>query len=192
MLRIDDTLISLDLIDKKFCCHLDKCKGLCCVKGDSGAPLSNEEAELISTIIDKIKPYMRPEGIDAIEKQGTHVIDADHELVTPLINGEECAYTIFENGIAKCAIEKAWLDKKIDFQKPISCHLYPVRIKKYETFDAVNYDKWDICQAARILGDRKGIPVYQFVKDALIRNFGENWYQQLELAVKELEKMKGA
>lgn len=188
MLRIDDTLISLDLIDKNFCCHLDKCKGICCVKGDSGAPLDKMEVEILPSIIDKIKPYLRPEGIEAIEKQGTHVIDSDHETVTPLINGEECAYTIFENGIAKCAIEKAWIEKKIDFQKPVSCHLYPIRVKQYDSFAAVNYDKWDICQPARILGDRKGIPVYQFVKDALIRKFGENWFRQLEIAAKEIAK----
>jgi hypothetical protein len=189
MLRIDDTLISLDLLDKKFCCHLDKCKGLCCVKGDSGAPLTDAEVKLLPEIIEKVKPYMRQEGIESIEKQGTSVIDSDHEYVTPLINGEECVYTIFEDGIAKCAIEKAWLEKVISFQKPVSCHLYPVRVKQYESFDAVNYDKWDICQAARALGDRKGIPVFQFVKDALVRRFGENWYNRLEIAAKEFEKL---
>jgi len=147
MLRIDDTLISFDLLEKKFCCHLDKCKGLCCVKGDSGAPLSDEEVLLLPKIIEKVKPYMRSEGIESIDRQGTHVIDSDHESVTPLIDGKECAYTIFEKGIAKCAIEKAWLEKVIDFQKPISCHLYPIRVKSYNDFVAVNYDKWDICEA---------------------------------------------
>jgi hypothetical protein len=190
MLRIDDTLISLDLIERNFCCYLDKCKGQCCVKGDSGAPLISNEVELLPAIIEKIKPYMRPEGIEAIEKQGTHVIDTDHEEVTPLIDGLECAYTIFEDGIAKCAIEKAWLEKVVDFQKPVSCHLYPVRVKTYNSFEAINYDKWDLCQSARILGDRKGIPVYKFAKDALIRRFGNNWFEQLQIAAKEIESMK--
>jgi hypothetical protein len=190
MLRIDDSLISLDLIEKKFCCHLDKCKGICCVKGDSGAPLSSEEVEILPEIFEKVKLYMRPEGIASVEKQGTHVIDSDNEAVTPLVDGKECAFVFFEKGIAKCAIEKAWQEKVIDFQKPVSCHLYPVRVKAYDGFEAVNYDKWDICEAARILGYKEGIPVFEFVKTALIRRFGADWYDRLEIAAREFEKAK--
>jgi hypothetical protein len=190
MLRIDDTLISLDLLEKKFCCHLIRCKGICCVKGDSGAPLSSKEVELLPEIIEKVKPFMRKEGIDAVEKQGTHVIDSDFEAVTPLIEGKECVFTIFEKGIAKCAIEMAWQEKLIDFQKPISCHLYPIRVKTYDGFEAVNYDKWDICDPARILGVKEEIPLFEFVKEALIRRFGDDWYDRLEIAAREFENAK--
>lgn len=190
MVRIDDTLISLDLFEKRFCCHLDKCMGMCCVKGDSGAPLTEEEVALLPLIIDKVKPYMRQEGINAIENQGTHIIDSDKEAVTPLIDGKECAYTIFEKGIAKCAIEKSWHEKMINFQKPISCHLYPVRVKKYDCFEAINYDNWEICEAARILGYKEDIPVYKFVKTSLIRQYGIDWYEQLTIAAREFESSK--
>jgi hypothetical protein len=188
MLRIDDTLISLDLLQKKFCCHLQRCKGLCCVKGDSGAPLTDEEVNLLPQIIGKILPYMRQDGVEAIEKHGTHIIDSDNEAVTPLIDGKECAYTIFEKGIAKCAIEKTFYEKAIDFQKPVSCHLYPVRVKKYEGFVAVNYDKWEICDPARKYGEKVGIPVFEFVKNALVRRFGSDWYNRLQIAAKEIGK----
>lgn len=190
MIRIDDTLISLDLLEKKFCCNLKKCKGQCCIDGDSGAPLTAEEVELLPIIIEKVKQYMRPEGIEAIEMQGTHVIDSDNETVTPLIDGKECAYTIFENNIAYCAIEKAWKENKIDFRKPVSCHLYPVRVKSYNDFVAVNYDIWKICEPARILGSKKGVLVYEFLKEALIRRFGRSWYNQLDIAAKEIESLR--
>jgi hypothetical protein len=186
MLQIENTLVSLDLIEKKFCCHLERCMGVCCVKGDAGAPLNEEEVKLLPKIFDKIKPFLRPEGVKAIEKQGTHVIDNDGEPVTTLVNGEECAYAIFEKGIAKCGIEKAFNEGVIDFQKPVSCHLYPVRIRKYENFLAVNYDTWEICDPARKYGDKIGVPVYVFVKDALIRRFGGDWYKQLQIAADNL------
>jgi len=190
MIRIDDTLISLDLLEKKFCCNLKKCKGQCCVDGDSGAPLTAEEVELLPGIIEKVKQYMRPEGIAAIEMQGTHVIDSDNETVTPLIDEKECAYTIFENNITYCAIEKAWKENEIDFQKPISCHLYPVRVKSYNDFEAINYDIWKICEPARIFGSKKGVLVYEFLKEALIRRFGRSWYNQLDIAAKEIESLE--
>jgi hypothetical protein len=188
MLQIKDTLISLDVLEKKFCCNLEKCMGACCVKGDSGAPFTPEEVELMPQIIDKIKPFIRPEGIEAIEKLGTHVIDEDNETVTPLVNNEECAYAIFDNGIAKCGIEKAFLAGAIKFQKPISCHLYPVRLRKYNQYRAVNYDIWDICQPAREFGEEINLPVYKFLKDSLVRKFGKDWYRHLAIAAQRLEK----
>jgi hypothetical protein len=190
MLQIENTLVSLDLIEKKFCCHLKKCMGVCCVKGDSGAPLNDEEVKLLPGIIDKIKPFLRPEGIEAIEKQGTHITDSEDEPVTPLVNGEECAYAIFEKGIAKCGIEKAYVAGEVQFRKPVSCHLYPVRVRKYESFLAVNYDKWEICNPARKYGEKVGTPVYEFVKDALIRRFGVEWYNQLQLAAQKISEDK--
>ncbi|MBN1949875.1 MAG: DUF3109 family protein [Bacteroidales bacterium] len=187
MLQINDTLISFDVLEKHFCCDLEQCKGVCCVKGDAGAPLTAEEVELLPRIIEKVKPFMRPEGVRAVEEQATHVIDDEGETVTPLVNGEECAYVIFENGIAFCAIEKAFLEGKIKFQKPVSCHLYPVRIRKYEQFTAVNYDTWDICKPARLKGEELKLPVFEFVRDALIRKFGKDWYKHLSIAKKELK-----
>jgi hypothetical protein len=192
MLQIKDTLVSLDLLEKKFCCHLEKCLGICCVKGDSGAPLTEEEVKILPQVIEKIKPFLRPEGIEAIEQHGTHVIDREDEPVTPLVNGAECAYAVFEKGIAKCGIENAFLEGCSEFRKPVSCHLYPIRIRKYENFLAVNYDKWEICNPARVYGDKVGIPVYEFVKDALIRRFGAEWFNELQLAANKisLDKIK--
>jgi hypothetical protein len=184
MLQIKDTLISQDLIEQKFCCDLEKCKGACCVKGDAGAPLIKEEVDLLPKVINKIKPYLRKAGVESIEKLGTHVIDEENETVTPLVEGKECAYVIFEKGIAKCGIEQAFEAGEITFQKPVSCHLYPVRLRRYEQFIAVNYDKWDICEPARKLGERLKLSVHTFVRDALVRRFGKNWYMHLKVAEK--------
>jgi hypothetical protein len=190
MLRINDTLISFDLLDKYFCCDIEKCKGACCVKGDSGAPLNKEEVKLLPTIINKIKPYLRQEGIDVIDKLGTHIIDEDKESVTPLVKGVECAYAVFENEIAICGIERAYDAGSISFRKPVSCHLYPVRIRKYEQFVAVNYDKWNICEPARVYGDKLGLTVFEFVKDALVRQFGNDWYKHLKIAAQKMQKQE--
>jgi hypothetical protein len=189
MLQIKDTIISQDLIEKKFCCDLDRCKGACCVRGDAGAPLTQEEVEQLPVIINKIKPYLRLEGIEAITMLGTHVIDAENETVTPLVNGEECAYAVFEKGIARCGIEKAYTAGAIQFRKPVSCHLYPVRVKRFDKFLAVNYDKWDICEPARVKGNDLDLPVYKFVKEALFRRFGEDWYHHLSMAGRQPEKI---
>jgi len=165
LLEIDHTILSLDLLDQKFACNLTKCKGACCLYGDSGE-----------------------EGIIAIEKQGVFIKDDDGDLVTPLIEGKECAYTYMENGVYRCGIEKAWLQNKISFRKPLSCHLFPVRRKKYPEFEAVNYEKWAICQPARILGKRENMPVYKFLKEALVRVYGKKWYRKLEKTASELDK----
>ena len=188
MLKIDHTIISLDLLDQKFVCNVSKCKGACCRYGDSGAPLEGGEGEKIKKNFKKIKSFLRKEGILAIEAQGVFIKDDDGDLVTPLIDGKECAYTYMEDGIYRCGIEKAWLQKKIKFRKPLSCHLFPVRIKKYPEFEAVNYEKWAICQPARVLGHRENIPVYKFLKDALVRAYGKKWYRKLEKAASLLDK----
>lgn len=187
MIEIEKKLVSLDLVEKHFCCDLAKCKGMCCVHGDSGAPLEVQEAEKLDEIYPDIKNYLREQGIKTINKQGRHVIDSDGDLVTPLVNGKECAYVVFtEDGIAKCGIEKAYEDGVTDFQKPVSCHLYPVRVKKYREFDGVNYEKWEICKPATILGENENIPVYKFVRKALIRKYGAEFYKQLEIAADSL------
>ena len=158
--------------------------------GDSGAPLEEGEAEQIRENYEKIKPYMKPEGIAAVEEQGFSVIDIEGDTVTPLIAGRECAYIIEENGCSWCAIEKAWSRGESSFRKPISCHLYPIRVKQYQNYEAMNYDQWTICACARLKGEQEGIPVYVFLKDALIRKYGEEWYEQLCYAAREIETGK--
>lgn len=190
MIAIDDkTLISDDIVEKHFVCDLNACKGACCVHGDSGAPLEDDETKILEGIFEKVKPYMTPQGIAAVEKQGTWVVDSDGDKVTPLVGGDkECAYTRFENGVAFCGIEKAWMEKKIDWRKPISCHLYPIRITAYKQYDAINYEKWDICKPACACGEKLQVPVYKFVKDALIRKYGAPWYKKLEKTVAAMGK----
>jgi hypothetical protein len=188
MLRIKDTLISLDVIEKHFICDLAKCKGACCVRGDSGAPLEDEELPVLEEILPKLKPFLRKEGIKAIEEQGPYVIDIEDDFVTPLVDGKECAYVVFENGIAKCGIEKAYYAGAVEFKKPLSCHLYPVRLHKYGEYTAVNYDKWDICHPARILGHEEQVPVYKFLEESLTRRFGNDWMRHLKIAAKTLKK----
>ena len=190
MLAIENTLVSEELIEKQFVCDLNKCKGSCCVKGDVGAPLDEDELPILKKIYNKVKPYMSQKGIKAVEKQGFYIHDGGNEYSTPLIKGKECAYVYFENEVALCAIEKAYKDGKIDFKKPVSCHLYPVRITKHKDYDAVNYDRWDICNPACKLGESLKIPVYIFLKDSLTRKYGEDWYKQLTIVAEELKGYK--
>ena len=189
MIQIDDKLVSLNVFDQKFVCDLSACKGACCVEGDVGAPLEDEEAEKLDAIYNDVKPFLRPEGIAAIEEQGTFIRDEfDQEYVTPLVNNKECAYATFDkDGTAKCGIEQAYRAGKTDFLKPVSCHLYPIRVKKYTQFTAVNYDQWEICAPACDCGSKLNVPVYRFLKEPLIRKFGEDWYADLEGAQGALE-----
>jgi hypothetical protein len=186
MIEIGNTLISDDLIASYFVCDLSRCKGACCVEGDLGAPLDYEELEVMDAIYPKVAPYLSDEGREAIEKQGTYIKDYEDEYSTPTVNGKECAYAVYDQqGILKCGIEAAYHDGKIDFQKPISCHLYPVRINSYEQYDAVNYDRWHICDPACNLGQSLKIPLYKFLKIPLIRKYGADWYRKLANIVKE-------
>jgi hypothetical protein len=188
MFAIGDTVVSGDVLEKRFVCDLTACRGACCVDGESGAPLDKEELPVLKRIYNKVKPYLTEDGIKAIEEYGTHVIDSDGDYVTPLVNGElECAYTIFDNGIAKCGIEKAWSEGKINFRKPVSCHLYPVRVDVRKNMVAVNYHKWDICKPACSLGKKLDVRVYKFLKEPLIRRFGEEWYRELEVTAAAVE-----
>ncbi len=187
MIQVQDKIISLDVFEKHFVCDLNACKGACCVEGDSGAPLLKEEQRILDEIYEKVKPYMRKEGITEIENQGVAVYDADGDLTTPLVNNCECAFVTFENGITKCTIEKAYLDGKTDFKKPISCHLFPIRIKQYRDFDAVNYEQIKICKPACECGSKLEAPVYVFLKEPLIRKYGEAWYKELLEAAKLLK-----
>jgi len=189
MLQIDNTILSLDVIEKNFTCDLKKCKGACCVNGDSGAPIEQNELEIIEAIYPLIRKYLTPAGDAAIRSQGGYTIDSDGDYVTTLVDNKECAYTYFDGDIAKCSIEKAFYDGVIEFKKPVSCHLYPVRIKKYKDFDGINYDKNDLCKSAVRLGNNLKKPIYVFLEEPLTRKYGKEWYQQLKYAGENKNKL---
>lgn len=189
MFQLGKTIISEEIIENDFVCNLKSCKGICCVAGDAGAPVTKNEVEILDTIFDKVKPFLREEGIKAIEAQGTSITTSANELETPLVEGKECAYVIFDDKqTALCGIEAAYNKGEVDFKKPISCHLYPIRVKDYTEFSAVNYDKWQICDEACVLGEQLQVPVYKFVKEALERRFGEDWYKELENIADKIER----
>ncbi|GAA4273791.1 DUF3109 family protein [Aquimarina gracilis] len=189
MFQLGKTIISEEIIQKDFVCNLSACKGACCIDGEAGAPLEESEIQKLERVYPMVKPYLRKEGIAAIEKQGVYIKTDTGELETPLIDGADCAYVIFDDsGTAMCAIEEAYNQGEIDWKKPISCHLYPVRVQNYTEFSAVNYHRWDICDDACTLGKELQVPVYKFVKEALIRKFGENWYAELEKVAQNLKK----
>ena len=193
MIQIDDKLISEDIFSEEFVCNLSKCKGACCVEGDVGAPLDKNETEILDRLYPKFKSYLTEDGIKAIEEQGTWTTDpSDGDFVTPMVENRECVYVTFdEKGITKCGIEKAYEDGAIDWQKPISCHLYPIRATEYRTFTALNYHEWPICNDACTLGKELQVPVYKFLKTPLIRKYGEEFYQTLSDAADEWKKEFG-
>ncbi|MEX0966209.1 MAG: DUF3109 family protein [Bacteroidia bacterium] len=179
MLIHRDTLISDEVITEDFVCNISKCKGICCVEGDFGAPLEEEEINHIKADYKKIKPYMTEAGRHVVKEKGFYEQDPEHELVTTLVKGRECVFAKNENGTWQCAIEQAFQDGKTEFRKPLSCHLYPVRISKIGSLTALNYDRWAICGDACKLGSELKVRVYKFCKDSLIRKFGEEWYGEL-------------
>ena len=186
MIQIGDKIVSRDLFENHFICHLEKCEGNCCVYGDSGAPLEDAESGKLSGELDSILPFMRAEGKRAVKEQGAWVIDSDGDKVTPLVDGEECAFVVFEETIARCAVEQAFEHGAISFRKPVSCHLYPIRVSKLKQGIALNYHQWSICEPARILGRREGVPVFRFLKDPIIRVYGEKFYEEMENVYREL------
>ena len=188
MFQIGNTIVSDEIIENEFVCNLSACKGQCCIDGDAGAPLLKDEIEILDKIYDTVKPYLRPEGIQAIEEQGKWVVGTDGEYETTLVNGSECAYVIFDGDTVLCGIEQAYNEGLIDYKKPISCHLYPIRIKEYSQFSAVNYHRWHICDDACTLGKELEVPVYKFLKAPLIRKYGEDWYNELDTVATEWKK----
>ena len=181
MIEIDDKILSNELFEKKFVCDLQKCKGACCVEGDSGAPLTSEEVNSIGNHINLIKEEMSPSGLSAIENKDFYYVDEDGEEVTSLVNNKECVFVFRDqNNIAKCSIESAYRKNKINFNKPISCHLYPIRVRKYESFKAINVHNWHICKPACDCGSQLNIPVFKFLKEAIIRSWSKEFYDQLE------------
>lgn len=189
MIQIQQTIISDDIFKEHFICDLCKCKGQCCVDGESGAPLEQHEFEDINEILPEIWDDLSPAAQDLINEHGIAYTDYDGELVTSIIKGRECVFTYFdENGVCKCAIDNAYSEGRINVQKPISCHLYPIRLKEYVEFTAVNYHKWSVCEPAVDLGRQKGLPLFRFLKEPLIRKFGENWYNEVCEAAILIEK----
>jgi hypothetical protein len=188
MLQIEDTIVSLALIEKKFSCDLETCKGSCCRYGDSGAPLTGDESAILKSILPELRPYLRKEGLAAIELKGTSMTDMEGDIVTPLINNEECAYTVLEDGVFRCAIEIAFNAGAVSIRKPLSCHLFPVRIRQYRDFRAVNYEEWPICRPAVANGERQKLGLWVYLRTPLVRAFGEEWYNQLRFAAEEYDK----
>ncbi len=184
MIQVGEILVSDDIKSVEFVCHLEKCKGACCVEGDLGAPLEPEELPTMKRIQKAVAPYLTEAGRNAIAEQGPYILDEDGDYSTPTIGGKECAYALYdEKGILKCGIEQAYLDGRTTFRKPISCHLYPIRITKKKGFEAVNYHKWSICSAACSFGKSLQVPLYKFLKDPLIRKYGRKWYSALVSAI---------
>lgn len=187
MIQIDDVIVSLDMLENKFCCDLDACKGECCIEGDAGAPVELEEVEQLEEVLNVIWDDLSPEAQAVIDKQGVVYTDEEGDLVTSIVNGKDCVFTCYdEKGMCYCAIEKAYRAGKTTFYKPVSCHLYPARIKDLGMYKGVNYHKWDVCKAAVLKGEALNLRVYQFLKEPLIRKFGQAWYDELDDAVKEL------
>lgn len=186
MLDIQNTLVSLDFVERYFCCDLDSCLGECCIDGDAGAPITEEEDRKIRELLPLVWDDLLPSAQREIEENGTSYVDSEGDLVTQIVDGKNCVFTTYDkNGMCLCALEKACREGRTDFYKPISCHLYPARIKEYDGFTAVNYHRWKICRCAEVLGRARGIRVYEFLKEPLIRRFGKEWYDELALTCRE-------
>ena len=190
MFQLGKTIVSEEILEKEFVCDLNACKGACCVEGDAGAPLEESELDDLKRNFEQIRPFLEKKGLEAIEERGLYTTNELGEHETTLVDGKDCAYVVYdERNKALCGIEEAYNQGVVDFKKPVSCHLYPIRIRQYSEFAAINYHKWEICDDACTLGKQLQVPVYQFVKQALIRKFGEKWYRELEeIAMKRNSK----
>ena len=180
MILIDQTLISDEVLSEQFVCNLSSCKGICCVEGYYGAPLDEEELESIEKNMTGIRPFMTQAGLDEVDKNGIFELDDNNDYVTATLDHAECVFAVQKDDTWMCAIEMAHKAGKSDFLKPISCHLYPIRITKTKNYDALNYDRWDICSAACTYGKSLNVPVYRFLKDSLTRKYGAEWYEALD------------
>lgn len=191
MIEIDDKIVSADLLRECFACDLSQCRGICCVEGNAGAPLDPDEVGVLAAEYPGYRPYMTPEGIAAVEEQGFMVFDADGDMTTPLVGDAECAYAFTENGVTLCAIERAWREGKTAFRKPISCHLYPIRLMRFSNGSiGLNYHRWAVCEPARACGRKLGIPLYAALREPIERRFGAAFYQALEAAAELLNESK--
>ncbi len=189
MIQIDDTIISMDCLSEKFCCDLEACKGACCIEGDAGAPVELDEVAELEEALPKVWNELSASAQAVIDRQGVVYTDRDGDLVTSIVNGKDCVFTCYDDkGNCFCALEKAYREGRSNFYKPASCHLYPIRLKKFGGMVALNYHRWDVCRMAMEKGKQLNLPVYRFLKEPLIRRFGEAWYEELEKAVEELKE----
>ena len=189
MIEIEDTIVSLDIVEDYFLCDLARCKGACCVEGDSGAPLEKEELAKLEAVLPEVWNDLSPKAQEIIKRQGVAYIDTEGDIVTSIVDGKDCVFTCYDaEGTCKCAIEKAYREGRVDFYKPVSCHLYPIRVTQYRDFRAVNYHHWSVCKPAMIIEKKENLRIYKFLKEPLIRKFGESWYQALDTCATELDK----
>lgn len=192
MIRIGDAVVSLDVIERFFCCDLTDCKGACCIEGDAGAPITEEEEKALKASLPFVKEYLPPQAMQVIEAQGVSYTDMEGDLVTSVIGNRDCVFCTYSaDGICLCALEKAFNDGKMPYVKPVSCHLYPVRITRYPNFTAVNYDRRKLCRGAEKKGAELKVRVYRFLEAPLIRYFGQEWYDELSFVAAEYLRQKG-
>lgn len=183
MLQIQDALVSLDLAEQYFLCDLEKCLGQCCIEGDAGAPITDDERRKLEEVLPVVWDDLLPAAREVIERQGVSYVDEEGDLVTSIVDGRNCAFTTYgPGGMCLCAIEKAFREGRCDWRKPISCYLYPLRLSDYPSFTAVNYHRWKICKCAEVLGRKEGVRLYEFMRGPLTERFGAEWYDELRLA----------
>ena len=188
LIEIEGRIVVTDILTERFCCDLAACRGMCCVEGNAGAPLDEEELPVLAAEYAGFSPYMTEAGRREVERQGFSVIDAEGDHTTPLIGDADCAYAIREGGVTLCAIEKAWREGKSAFRKPVSCHLYPIRVTRFrDGSEGLNYHRWDVCSSARRCGERTGVRVYESLREPIIRKFGAEFSEELEAAARYLE-----
>ena len=188
MVQVDDVIVSFDVLREKFFCDLEACHGACCVEGDAGAPVTLDEIAEIESLLPEIEEDLSPEARDVIARQGVAYTDPSGELVTSIVNGKDCVFCMKKGGHTLCAFEKAWREGRTSFMKPVSCHLYPIRVSQFGQYAALNYNRWDICKGAVLKGTKENVSVWRFLREPLIRRFGQSWYDELELVASELEK----
>lgn len=195
IIQVGNVLLSPDIFTERFCCDLEACKGICCVEGDAGAPVTLEEIERIEDVVDTVWDDLSAQAQAEIDKNGVAYTDIEGDLVTSIVGGKDCVFTCYDNGCCLCALEKAYRAGQTKFVKPISCALYPIREKRFGNCTvALNYHKWSVCKDAVALGKKLDLPVWKFLREPLIRRFGEDWYHELEetaVALEELNKQKG-
>lgn len=189
MFHIQDTIVSLEVIEKTFCCDLSVCKGRCCIEGDAGAPVTEEEEQQIKALLPSLLPLMRKEAREVVEQRGISYDDPTGERVLEIVDGRDCIFSRTDRqGWCYCLIEKLYSEGKAPLRKPVSCALYPIRLTQYPSFTAVEYHHWDICHCARQLGKKQHLPVYRFLREPLIQRFGKEWYDELCLVADEWQK----
>ena len=189
MIEIKDTVVTLDLFREQFCCDLGACKGACCIEGDAGAPVKLEEVAQLEEAAEIVWDELSPKAQEVIKAQGVVYTDQDGDIVTSIVDNKDCVFTCYDDkGCCYCAIDKAFREGRCKFQKPISCHLYPIRLSRMGSYTAVNYHRWDVCKAATLLGKKLNLPVYKFLKEPLIRAFGQEWWDECDVVAGELKK----